>query len=128
MVCVIAGAAVSVRWGLTGVATTTALSLAVVYAHCCYLAMRVSGVPARALLGAHVPGLVLAALVGAAAWPAAEALRAAAAPAPLRFAAIAVLGIAVALAGTALWLRARRGGDAGWLREELGRLRRRRRR
>jgi hypothetical protein len=43
----------------------------------------------------------------------------------LRFAAIAVLGIALASAATALWLRARRAGDAGWLREELARAGRR---
>jgi PST family polysaccharide transporter len=125
MACVIAGAAVSVRWGIAGVATTTALSLVVVYVHCCYLAMQVSGVPTRALLAAHVPGLLVALLVGAAAWPAAMALRAAAVPAPLRFAAIAVLGIALALAATALWLRPHRTGDAGWLRDELGRVSRR---
>ena len=125
MVCVIAGAAISIRWGIAGVATTTALSLVVVYVHCCCLAMAVSGVSARELLGAHVPGLVLAAVVGAAAWPAAAALRAAAAPAALSFAAIAVLGVGLALAATALWLRGRRGGDAGWLRDELGRVRRR---
>jgi PST family polysaccharide transporter len=128
MVCVIAGAAFSIRWGIAGVATTTALSLIVVYVHCSYLAMAVSGVTARELLGAHVPGLGLAVVVGAAAWPAALALRAAAAPAALRFAAIALLGIAVALAATALWLRARHSGDAGWLRAELARLLRRLRR
>jgi hypothetical protein len=87
--------------------------------------MAVSGVSARELLGAHVPGLLLALVVGAAAWPAAAALRAAAVPAALRFAAIAVLGIGLALAATALWLRGRRDGDAGWLRDELGRVRRR---
>jgi O-antigen/teichoic acid export membrane protein len=128
MVCVIAGAAGSVRWGIAGVATTTALSLVVVYVHCCSLAMRVSGVAARALLAAHVPGLVLALVVGAAAYPAVLALRAAAVPAPLIFAAIAVLGIALALAATWLWLRGRTTGDAGWLREELGRAGRRLRR
>jgi PST family polysaccharide transporter len=126
MVCVIAGAAISIRWGIAGVAASTAISLAVVYVHCCYLAMQVSGVPARALLGAHLPGLGLALAVGAAAWPAAAALRALEAPAALRFAAVAVLGIGLALAGTALWLRlGGRGGDAGWLRDELGRIRRR---
>ncbi len=128
MVCVIGGAAISIRWGIPGVAATTALSLAVVYVHCCYLAMRVSGVPARELAGAHLPGLVLALVVGAASWAAAEALRAAGAPAGLGFAAIAVLGAGLTLAGTALWLRGHAGGDAGWLREELGRLRRRVRR
>lgn len=128
MICVIAGAAVSIRWGIAGVATTTAISLIVVYAHCCYLAMQVSGVPARALLGAHVPGLAVATAVGAAAWPAAEALRTVAAPAALRFAAVAVLAVGVAIAAVALWLRPHRGGDAGWLREELGRIGRRLRR
>jgi PST family polysaccharide transporter len=127
MVCVIAGAALSIRWGIEGVAATTALSLVVVYVHCSYLAMQVSGVPARALLGAHVPGLLLAAVVGAAAWPAVWALRAAGAPAALCFAAIAVLGIGLALAATALWLRAAapRSGDAAWLRAELARALRR---
>jgi len=127
MVCVIAGATLSVRWGIEGVAATTALSLVVVYVHCSYLAMQVSGVPARALLGAHVPGLLLAAVASAAAWPAVWALRAAGAPAALSFAAIAVLGIALALGATALWLRAAapRGGDAAWLREELARVGRR---
>ncbi|HWO19015.1 MAG TPA: lipopolysaccharide biosynthesis protein [Kofleriaceae bacterium] len=125
MICVIVGAAVSVRWGIADVAATTAISLVVVYVHCCALAMRVSGVSATALLAAHVPGLVLAAIVGAAAWPAAVALRAAAVPAAATFAAIAVLGIALALALAWLWLRARTTGDAGWLRAELGRVRRR---
>lgn len=131
MACVIGGAAISIRWGIAGVAVTTAASLVVVYVHCCALAMSVSGVSARALAAAHVPGLLLALAVGAAAWPAVLALRAIDVPAPLRFAAIAVLGIALGSAGTAAWLRGRRTGDAGWLREELGRvgrkLRRRRR-
>jgi len=128
MACVIGGAALSIRWGIPGVAATTALSLVVVYAHCCYLAMQVAEVPARALLGAHLPGLAVALVVGGAAWPAAEALRAAGAPAALRFAAIAVLGVALALALVALWLRPGRAGDAGWLRDELGRALRRFRR
>lgn len=122
MICVIAGAAISIRWGIAGVATSTAISLLVVYVHCCAIATRVSRLPGRELAAAHLPGLGAALLVAAAAWPATLALRAAGAPAPVTFAAIALLGVAIAIAALAAYLRSG-AADAAWLRGELERLR-----
>jgi teichuronic acid exporter len=127
MVLVVAGALLSIHWGIAGVATTTALSLVVVYLHCTYVAMKVSGVSATDLGRAHLPGLLIALAVALICWPVAIALRSTVAFPALRFAAVALLGVGLSAGGVFLWLRPGRQGDAGWLRAELGRLGRRRR-
>lgn len=127
MICVIAGAAISIRWGIAGVATSTAISLLIVYTHCCAIAMRVSQLPGRQLAAAHLPGLGLAILVGAAAAPASLALRASGVHPAVTFAAVALGSVAMAIAGLALYLRSS-GELAVWLRGELARLRKKLRR
>jgi O-antigen/teichoic acid export membrane protein len=125
MVLVIGGAAFTIQWGIAGVAASTAVAIAVVSIESAYLAMRVSGLSLAALLGAHVPGLVLAALVVAFAWPMTHALRAAEVASPIVLIVVAASAIVLCLVVVGLWLRRGRG-DFTWLRAELGRFRRRR--
>jgi hypothetical protein len=127
MICVVGGAALSIRWGIPGVATSTSLAILIVSIESCYIAMRVSGLTLRSMLGAYVPGLMLAALVTVTAWPLAGALRAAHLPNALVFAVVAVSAIALCLVMLVLWLRGGRG-DFAWLGEELRRFRRKKRR
>jgi PST family polysaccharide transporter len=127
MVCVIAGALVAIRWDIVGVATSTALSIVVVGVWCTGLGMRTSGLALGAVLRAHVPGLLLAALVTAVTGPTAAALRAAHLPSAVVFAASALVAVTAALAVALLWLR-RRQGDFAWLADEVARVRRRRHR
>lgn len=123
MAFVIGGAAISIRWGIPGVAISTGIAITVVSALCSYLTMRVSSLTFRELVVAHVPGLVLAALTAAVAWPLATILRA-------RFGSSGVFGLVTLAAvvacmiATASLIRAGRG-DFGWLASELRRLRRR---
>ena len=134
MVSVIAGAAFTIRWGVPGVAASTAVAIVVVYLHCSYLAMRVAAVSPRDFLAAHAPGCAIAVIVGCASWPAAEALRSAGSPSAVTFAAIGLFGVAIVIAACVAWLRPNRGArsplaiDAGWLREEISQLLRRVRR
>ena len=123
MVCVVGGALISVRWGIVGVAASTAAAIAITYVVTSYLALEVSGLSAVTMLRAHVPGTILAALVVMVAYPLTAGLRGVIHP-------IAILGIAtVAAIGVSLGaglLGARSGrGDFGWLAEELARVRRR---
>jgi PST family polysaccharide transporter len=124
MFAVVIGALLSVRWGIAGVATTTSLAILLVSIESSFLAMRASGLGLRSLLGAYVPGFVLAAVVAAVAWPAAIALRAANLPSGLVFTLVTLGCIAVCIAIVVRWSRPGRG-DFEWLRNELGRFRRR---
>jgi O-antigen/teichoic acid export membrane protein len=125
MVVVVGGALITIRWGTAGVAVSTAFAITSVSLHCCMLAMRVSDLPLRSFVGAHVPGAVLACCVTLATWPLAESLRTSNAPFALVLGVVLAAAIVVSLAPIAIWLR-RRHGDFGWLAEELGNLRRRR--
>ncbi len=125
MVMVVGGALLAVRWGIAGVAVSTALAITTVSLHCCLLAMRCSELPPGSFLRAHVPGALLAAAVTAAGWPLAQALRAADLPFWLVLAVVLAAAAAVSVAPCAVWLRRGRG-DFGWLAGELGNLRRRR--
>jgi PST family polysaccharide transporter len=116
--CVIGGAALTIPWGIPGVAASTAVSIAVMYLLCSWLGMQHCVLGWRGFGAAHVPGLVVGALVGASAWPTAGALRAAGLPAAVTLAIIAVLGALVSVAVIAFWVRRGRG-DFGWLRSEL---------
>lgn len=126
MIVVVVGAMISIRWGIVGVATTTALAIVVVYAHCSILGMQVSGLPARAFFAAHLPGALLAVLVTAIAVPLTEILRAAELAAPLVLGIVSLVALVACLAVLVLWIRRKRG-DFGWLADEVGRLRRRKR-
>jgi PST family polysaccharide transporter len=128
-VCVIAGAALTLPWGIPGVAASTAAAIAAMYLLCTWLGMQRCALTWRGFLAAHVPGLVLAAAIGAGAWPIAAALRGRDLPAAVTLAIVAAL--AAVVAGAAIWVWLRRGrGDFAWLRSELavvrGKLGRRR--
>jgi PST family polysaccharide transporter len=124
MVFVIGGALVSIRWGIVGVATTTAVAIAVVSAECCYLAMAASKLTLGRLLAAHLPGALVALVVAATAWPLAAALRGANQSTAVVFGGTLVASIGLSLLLVAFWLRRSRG-DFRWLRDELQRLARR---
>jgi hypothetical protein len=86
--------------------------------------MQVSGLRAHEHLRAHVPGLVLAAVVAAIAIPLASVLRDASLSAPIVLGIVAAT-VAVACLAVAIGWGLRGRGDFGWLRGEVGRLRRR---
>lgn len=125
MVVVVGGALITVRWGIAGVAVSTALAITTVSLHCCLLAMRCSELSLGRFLRAHVPGALLAAAVTAAGWPLAQVLRAAGLPFSLVLAGALAAATVVSVAPCAVWLRRGRG-DFGWLAGELRHLRRRR--
>lgn len=125
MVLVAGGAAISVRWGIDGVAVTTALGITVVSFHCCALAIAASKLGWRGFLAAHAPGAALTSMVVAFLLPAAEVMRASHVHPSLTF--FALGGAAVLLCLTIAYVGVRRRwADFGWLSDELGRVRARR--
>jgi PST family polysaccharide transporter len=126
MVVVVGGALITIRWGIAGVAVSTALAITTVSLHCCLLAMRCSDLSFGSFLGAHAPGAALAGCVLGVGWPLAQALRAADLPFSLVLVAVVAAAAVVSVAPTAVWLW-RGHGDFGWLAGELGNFRRRRR-
>ncbi|HSS01793.1 MAG TPA: lipopolysaccharide biosynthesis protein [Kofleriaceae bacterium] len=126
MVMVVVGALIGIRWGIPGVAVSTAFAITSVSIRCCLLAMRVSELPLRRFLFAHVPGLVIAGCVTLAGWPLAQALRASGAAFSLVLAVVMAVCVVLSVALVAIGLR-RRSGDFGWLADELRQLARRRR-
>jgi PST family polysaccharide transporter len=121
MALVIGGAIATVGWGVAGVATSTAIALTVMYAHCGALALAASGLSAGAFARAHAPGLLLALVAGAPTWIAARALRGGEAHYLVTLGGGALTGAALTLAGLALALRRGRG-DFAWLADELRRV------
>jgi O-antigen/teichoic acid export membrane protein len=124
-ICVIGGAAFSVQWGITGVAVTTAFAITVSNIECSYLALRVTGLSLRELLGSHLPGLVIAIAVAGVSWPVVIACRNAQLSPALTLLGVTLLTLTLSLGMLAVGLRRARG-DFGWLRDEVGRLRRHR--
>lgn len=124
VIAVVGGAMFAVRWGIIGVAASTALAITVMSVHCCILAMVVSGVRWRTFFAAHVPGLMLAAAVAAIAWPFAEALRARGLHASIVLVAVGVTSIIACLIGVVIGVKSKRG-DFVWLGSEVGRFLRR---
>jgi len=121
-IAVVGGAAIAIRWGIPGVACSTALANTILCIECCFLAMRVSGLGLRSVLGAHVPGLALSALVVVIGWPLASVLRSIA-PAAVTFSVVAAAAIVSCITAVVIWLKLARG-DFAWLGTELRRLRR----
>lgn len=121
---IVGGALLSVRWGIAGVATTTAIGLFLCTVMTNYPALRVSGLPTARLVRAHLPGLLIAWLVAAATWPAMHALRATSAPTAMRLAAAGALATLVSCFVIVVGIR---GGnnDFRWLRAEIDRFRHR---
>lgn len=125
VIVLVGGAAVSVRWGIAAVAATTSIAAGVLWLECCYLAMDLSGTTLSQIVRAHVPGVMLAALVLALGWPLARELRSLGSPAVATFAIVATLSITSC--GLLVWFWVRRGhGDFRWLGQELRRITRRR--
>lgn len=120
---VIGGAALTLRWGIPGVAASTAVSIAVMYVLCSWLGLQRCDLGWRGFAAAHVPGLLLGGIAGAGAWPLAAALRGVGLPAPVTLAIVSLLGAAVVCGIIALWLR-RGGGDIAWLGAELAGIKR----
>jgi O-antigen/teichoic acid export membrane protein len=118
---VVGGAVFAIRWGITGVAASTSIAIAVVALEVMHLAMRVSGATRSEIVRAHGLGLGLAAVAFVVAWPLAEGLRAAGAPAFAVFAVVATV-VAAACTGALVWRLRTAEGDLLWLRSELGRL------
>jgi len=125
MLVVIIGAVITSRWGIPGVAGSTAVAIVVVYSQSTYIAMQISGLPVRQLITAHVPGLVLALLVAAVTMPVASSLRAANLSPVLVLVVVAAVALVLYLGIVVLGLRSDRG-DVPWLRTELQRIRSRR--
>jgi O-antigen/teichoic acid export membrane protein len=127
MVLVIGGAAISVRWGIEGVAYSTGFAIVAVGLECSYLSIRVSDQTWGDWARAHGPGLVLSLLAAGVTWAVASQLRALGLSAPV----IVVASLAPAIVGCLVlclvWVR-RGHGDFRWLADELGRLTRRFRR
>ncbi|HEU4731751.1 MAG TPA: lipopolysaccharide biosynthesis protein [Kofleriaceae bacterium] len=121
MIIVIGGAAITSRWGIPGVAASTALAIIVVYSQSTFYAMQVCRLSLGELFRAHVPGLVLSGLVMAVALPVADALRARGAGPAIIVLAVVAAGLAPYLVVIAAWLR-RGHGDFAWLRGELRRV------
>ena len=122
MVTVIGGAMISIHWGIVGVAATTAFAITVAFVGTSYLALEVSGLPVSELVWAHVPGFVVAIVVGGATWLLAIALRTAEVPASALFGIGTLVSILLTLG--AVWMGVARGrGDFAWLKLELARVR-----
>ena len=118
MVCVIAGAALTIRWGIVGVATSTAFSIMVIYLLCCALAMRVAAIAPGAVIAAHAPGLAIAVVVGGASWGIATAMRSLDAAPSVVLAFTAVAGGLLHLAAFVVWTKSM-NPDADWIRAEV---------
>jgi O-antigen/teichoic acid export membrane protein len=123
---VIGGAAISVRWGILGVACTTSLAITVHFLAMTRIGLRMTNLRARDLLLAHVAPVAFTAAVGGAAWAVATGLRAA-------HVSYVVVAIAATVAGSAVYVALvatalkRATGDWPWLKETLIELVRKRR-
>jgi hypothetical protein len=122
MVTVIGGAAISIHWGIVGVAVTTAFAITVAFLGTSYLALQVSGLPVRELVRAHLPGFGAAMLVGAAVWFLVRILHAHDMSPPVVFAIAMPASVIVALVVALVGIAGGRG-DFGWLKSELARFR-----
>lgn len=122
LVLVVGGAAFAIRWGLAGVAASTAIAIACADLGCSYLSIQISGLRWSAFGMAHVSGALIAAVIGAVGWPVASTLRAREVGTLPILALVGGLMILIALAGVALGLRSR-SGDFTWARAEVARFR-----
>ncbi len=115
---VIGGASVSVRWGIVGVACTTAAAVFFHFANLTRIALKRISIGWWGVITAHLDGFVLGGLAVAGAMPVAAALRALDARA-------AVIAIAATVAGAApcaayvIWRIRRRAEDWVWLLDRI---------
>ncbi|NIP79529.1 MAG: oligosaccharide flippase family protein, partial [Gemmatimonadetes bacterium] len=113
------GAWIGQRWGISGVAWGVSLALAANFVLMAHLSARLSGVTARAIIGAHRAALTTAAAVLAVAWGLADLTRTAGLPS------VAVLLITTAGCGLLVLVAIRSvptavlGADGIWLLDRL---------
>lgn len=119
---VVAGVLVGFRWGLIGVAVGVSCALAMITVCSHASAIRLVGADWGEALRGQAPGVALAALVLAVAWPAAVAARAAGLPAIAGLPVVVVAALTAAAAGAAISPRWFLGEHGRWL---LGVLRER---
>lgn len=100
---VVTGAAVGQHWGLGGVAAGVFVALAVNFTTMAQLSLRLTGMSWADFGRAHLPGVVLALIVGAATWAMTDWLRGQAAAPVLICAAVGLA--AAALGALLIWLR-----------------------
>ncbi|MCW5800902.1 MAG: lipopolysaccharide biosynthesis protein [Deltaproteobacteria bacterium] len=115
-VAVIGGAAVSVQWGILGVATTTTVAIVINYVTTTWIGLARTTLTVRELAAAHVVPLLIALAVGGVSWSVAAALRAAGVSYVVVAAASVAAGGLVFVAFIYAGVR-RATGDWPWLRE-----------
>jgi PST family polysaccharide transporter len=118
-IVVVGGAALSLRWGITGVAVTTTTAVILFAAALTALGARHTALSAAQIAACHAPAVALAVVVGVVTAAAAYGMRSTAAPGPVVLI-VATLagGLAFFAAGTR-WIRAGHP-EATWLWEMLG--------
>ncbi len=127
MIVLVGGAAISIRWGVAGVATTTAGALILASLECSYLAIRVSRSSFASFFTAHAHGVILTVIVVGVTWPLTILLRSAALHPALVFGVIAITSMTIC--ACCVWIWSVRGrGEFAWLGDELRRVLRRGRR
>lgn len=97
---VIGGAMLTVRWGIVGVSTSTAIAVWINFLVLSYLGLRRTELTWLGFAGAHVQALATAAVTLALLWPTAAVLRASAAPPVF----VVVGASAAGLAGAIGWM------------------------
>lgn len=118
---VVGGAAISIRWGIVGVACTTTVAIVVNYVALTLLGLRMTDLRPRDIVVAHGPALAMTIAVGGITWVVATALRGAGMP----YLVVAGVGGATALACYAglVVLELRRGhGEWPWLKQTVAQV------
>jgi O-antigen/teichoic acid export membrane protein len=113
-IVVVGGAIFSLRWGITGVATTTTLGVMLFSIAITALGARHAALGVGQIIACHVPAVGLAIVVGAVTAVVAAAMRATPAPGPVVLIVAAAAGGVAFLAAGARWIRAGHP-EATWL-------------
>jgi len=117
-VMVVGGALFAVRWGISGVATSTAVAVYLNFFVLSYLGLRRTTLSWAGFFAAHVQPLVVAAFVLGAVWPMASLLRGAAAPAWVIVIVASIAGLAAGVLAMVLGVK-RRNPDWRWFYDGL---------
>ncbi|HEU0030811.1 MAG TPA: lipopolysaccharide biosynthesis protein [Kofleriaceae bacterium] len=115
---VVGGAAVSVYWGILGVACTTSLAITLQFCSMYRIGLKMTNLRARDIVAAFVSPVVFSLAVGGVTWVTAEVLRNAGASYLIVAAVATVTGSATFLVLVLGGIR-RGHGDWGWLKETL---------
>lgn len=112
---VVVGAWVGQRWGIPGVAAAVLGAVTVNFLLITALAARLSGLGAKEMVAAHLPAIVLSAIIGAEAWALNRLLETLALPTVARFV-LCLLGLAATfLASMRLARTGLLGDDVRWM-------------